>query len=474
MSLSHAIAKNTIIHALGKIISLALGLLIIGLLTRYLGTEGYGYYTTIFAYLFFFTTLGDLGLYLVTVNNLGRVDVDQKKWLSNAFALRFVSVSILMLLAVALIWLFPYPFLVKIGVMITALALIFGTTDQITVAFLQAKMSTKYAALAEVAGKIAILVLVLLAIKLKFGFLIIMAGVAIGFFIHFLVDFLLARKIMKFGPAFDKQMWREILQQSWPIATYMIFSMLYFKADTIILSLYHSQTVVGLYGAPYKILEVLITFPAIFMGLVSPLLARAWSEKNLIDFQRLYQRAFDFLSLAVWPLIFGTIVLARPIINFIAGRDFLPSAAILPLIIVATGIIFWAHLSTFSVVAIGQQRPMMKYYILAAALALILYFAFIPKYSYWAAASVTVLVEFFILIASWLMVKKNTHLKVSFKNNLKCLFASLIMALVLFLTNFGFGVKIVLGVLIYLAGLWFLGILPEEKELMAKVFNKKI
>ena len=462
MTLAKKIGYNTLIHTIGKFIGSALGLVIIGLLTRYLGTAGYGFYTTIFAYLFFFSTIGDLGLYLVTINELGRTSVDQKTFFSNIFTIRFSSGIVLMLLAGVLIWFFPYPYLVKIGTLIISLSVFLMMVDQIVVALFQAKMKTKYVALAEIIGKMIVLGLTILVIQMDLGFLPVLWTVVAGLVVHFLINIFYARKILPFKFAFNPEIWQKIFKKSWPVATYMVFSMIYFKADTIILSLYHPQSVVGLYGAPYKMLEVLIVFPAIFMGLVSPHLSSAFSKNNLINFKKYFQTAFDFLSIVIWPLILGTIVLAEPLMNFIAGKNFLLSAPILQILIVATGIIFIAHLSTFAVVACGKQKEMMKFYILAALMALFLYFTLIPNYSYYAAALITVSIELFILIASWLMVKKTTKIKISFKNNLKSLLGSLVMAAVLYLTDLSLIISVVGGAIIYIILIYFLGIFKKD------------
>ena len=361
MSLTKKITFNTIIHTFGKFTGSAIGVVILGLLARYLGTQGFGHFTTIFAYLFFFSIIGDLGLYLITINELGRENVDQKKLFSNIFTIRFISGLFLMILACSLIWLFPYPLLVKLGTLIIAISIFVMMMDQLLVALFQKEMKTKAIAISEIIGKLIYLGIVILAIKMDAGLLAILWAVVIGLSVHFLINFVFARKLLPFKFAFDKKIWKNILKKSWPVATYMIFSMIYFKADTIILSLYHPAETVGLYGAPYKMLEVLIVFPAIFMGLVSPHLSKAFSQNNIEKFKRIFQKAFDGLSLIIWPLLFGTIALAAPIINLVAGPEFISSTLILQILIIATVIIFLAHLSTFSVVAINKQKQMMKY-----------------------------------------------------------------------------------------------------------------
>jgi O-antigen/teichoic acid export membrane protein len=51
MSLTGQVGRNTIVQVTGKVLGTILGLIVIALLTRYLGTEGYGQYTTVIAYL---------------------------------------------------------------------------------------------------------------------------------------------------------------------------------------------------------------------------------------------------------------------------------------------------------------------------------------------------------------------------------------------------------------------------------------
>ena len=85
------IAKNTFYQIAGKGLGLILGLVTIGLMTRYLGQTGFGYYTTIVAYLQFFGILVDMGLSLTIVKLITDPKNDQTKIVNNVFSLRFFS-----------------------------------------------------------------------------------------------------------------------------------------------------------------------------------------------------------------------------------------------------------------------------------------------------------------------------------------------------------------------------------------------
>jgi O-antigen/teichoic acid export membrane protein len=462
MSLTKSIAKNTIIHTLGKFGGSAIGVLIVALITRYLGAEGYGRYATIFAYLFFFSILSDLGLYVVGLNEFSKTGIDQKKIFGNVWTLRFFSSLIMMIFADLVIWFFPYPIEIKFGSVILSVFVLCQLSDQITISLFQQKMVTKYIAVSEIIGKLISLGGIFLAVKFNMGFYWMLIPSVFGTIFIFLSNLIKAKKIFPFDFCFDFDIWKDILKKSWPVATYMVFSMIYFKADTIILSLYRPASEVGIYGAPYRLLEALIAFPAIFMGLISPHLSKAWSEKNLVDFKNIFQRAFDALSVIIWLMIFLVFSLSTPIMNLIAGKEFLESSGILKILIIATGIIFWAHLATFSVVAVNAQKKMMKFYFFAAAMALALYFLFIPKFSYWAAATITVLVELFILIAAYIMVKKTADLKVNFNIFFKAFFSGMVMTAVICLTGFGLFANVIVAIAVYALMLYLLGVLRKD------------
>jgi len=97
MSLTKKIAVNTGWQMVGKVVGTFLGLIAIAILTRYLGRDGYGQYTTIYAFLQLFGILADFGFYIVLVKMISEKHVDQteeNKITSNIFTLRLISALI--------------------------------------------------------------------------------------------------------------------------------------------------------------------------------------------------------------------------------------------------------------------------------------------------------------------------------------------------------------------------------------------
>ncbi|NMC51388.1 flippase [Candidatus Kuenenbacteria bacterium] len=466
MNLTQKIAWNTIIHTIGKFGASAIGVLVVAILTRYLGVEGYGEYTTVFAYLFFFAVLADLGLYVVTINELKRSQWGEERFFNNIFTMRFVSAIFMMALAGALVWFFPYNNNIKWGVLLASLSVALGLIDQTLVAYFQNKINMKMVAAAELAGKILLLILTGLVISRGLGLMAILATVVIGFVLNVGINLVVFLKQAKLKLTFDLIVWREIFGKSWPIAVTSIFSLIYFKADTLLLSILpinpayalSNSEAVGIYGAPYKILEVLIAWPAIFMGLVGPVLAKAFAEGDLAGFKKAWQKAFDGLAVIIWPMIVGTTILARPIIVLLAGESFAAAGTILKILIWATGIIFLSHLTTYAIIAIGRQKQMIKYYLSAAVIALVLYIILIPKYAYFGAAGVTVGVELFMLMATMILLGKATGLKINLMIFGKAFLAAMVMGMALWLASgWHIVLSIPLGIIIYLIVMFLAG-----------------
>ena len=67
MSVARAIASNTAIQVAGKFAGNVLGILTIAIMTRALGRDGYGAFTTAISFLQFFGILVDFGLTLTMV-----------------------------------------------------------------------------------------------------------------------------------------------------------------------------------------------------------------------------------------------------------------------------------------------------------------------------------------------------------------------------------------------------------------------
>lgn len=459
MSLIQKIGQNTIIHFLSKIISLCLNVFVFALIARYLGREGFGEFTIVIAYLQAFGILADLGLYMTFIQMLSCPGADEEKIASNFFTLRLIFSLFFLALAPLISLLIPqYSSLIQIGIALTAVSFLFSSLTQLLTAFFQKKMQMIRVAIAEIVAKLSFTILIFLAVYLDLGFLSILAGVVFGALVNFILLYLFSHQFVKISLRLDKDVWKKAIIKTWPIGLSIILTTIYFKGDTIILSLFKSASDVGIYGAAYRILEALIMFPPIFMGLILPHLTSAWAQQNIVLFKKIFQKSFDFFLLITIPLIVGTLFLAKPVMVFVAGSDFIMSAAPLQILIFATALIFFGSLATHTVIAINKQKAMLKFYGISVIIALVGYLIFIPRYSYFGAAYITIVAELLVTASAFWVIFHSTKISLSLKLFRPVLLSSIAMALLLFfLSNSNLFLSIFLAIFVYALILYLSG-----------------
>ncbi len=427
MSLSKKVAQNTLIQIIGKIISTILGLLALAVMTRYLGATGFGKYTTIFTFISFFAIIADLGLTLVTVQMISAPDVDENKILNNLLALRLCSALLFLGIGPIIVLFFPYESSIKLGVLITALSFLFVALNQIMTGIFQKRLTMNKSVWAEVTSRVVLLLGIILIAYLHGSLMAILWASVLSSAISFGIQFYFSREFISLKLEYDKKIWRAIIKESWPLAITIAFNLIYLKADTLILSLIKSPAEVGIYGSAYKIIDVLVTVPFMFAGVVLPILTADWLKKNTDHFQKVFQRSLDFMILMALPLIIGTQFIAKDLMVLIAGPEFAAAGLILQILILAAALIFISCIFSHIIIAINQQRKIIGAYIFTSITALAGYLIFIPKYSYLGAAWTTIYSELAILLFAAYYVKKYTAVSIKLRLAGKAFLASSIM-----------------------------------------------
>jgi len=470
MSLNRKIAHNTIWQFGGKIVGTALAVIAMSQLFRYLGPKGYGKFHIIVTFVQVAGIIVDFGIYLIVLNKISDPKKSDNEVISQSLVFRFYLNLVYLLLMGLLALVLPYESAIKIGIFLMSFSNVFLWFSQILQTVFQKQMRTHYVAIAEVVSRAILLTSTMVMIYFEVSLITLSLTVVLCNLGGFLLSVFFSYKHVDFHWHLKKEFVLNLLKSAWPIAVSIWFSLLYFKADTIILSLFKSNYEVGIYGMPYRILETLITLPLAFMGLMLPLLGDAYNRGHQKRFKKYLQKGFDGLSIMAVPLLFGSWPLAKSIILLFAGREFIESAPILRILMIGVLIIYIGALFAHAIVVISCQRQMIKYYLIIAALMMILYFTLIPIYSYWAAAWLTVVGEGLVFLATLFVIKKQTDFFPQTTVFWKSVFSAIIMAVLLYpLRNLTVFLTIPLGVLFYGAIMYFSG--GIRKELWSEILK---
>ncbi|PJE59802.1 MAG: hypothetical protein COU85_01695 [Candidatus Portnoybacteria bacterium CG10_big_fil_rev_8_21_14_0_10_44_7] len=470
MNTTKKIAYNSLASLGLRALYVLASLLIVGLMTRYLGRTTYGEYATVLAIVYVFAVLADLGLYNITLRDIARPGADEQKIIQNNFTIRFLAGLFLFGGGALLVWFLPYPSLVKKGVLVAGAGFWLLSNINVLIGVFQKHLRVDKVAVTEFLGRLFQLALVFYLIQKGAGFLTLVAALAAGSLLNFILIWYFLRPYAPLKLRFDFGFWRQTLKQSLPLGVASIFVMIYFKLDTVMLSLMKTPADVGLYSVAYKVLENFVFLPTMLIGLIMPLLAK-YFVANFARFRRVADTTQRIFLLVAIPLTLGGVFLAKQIIYLLAGSDFAPAASALRWLMVALSLIFLGALYSNMLIAANLQKKLTLVYGVGAVVNLALNLVFIPRFSYNGAAATTVFTELLVTFLMFLFLARQIKFRPSFRSAWPPLLAGAAMAVFLFFFQaWPFWALVVGGSLIYGAFLYFsAGVRREDLRL---IFSK--
>jgi O-antigen/teichoic acid export membrane protein len=472
-NLTQKIAYNAAFSVIARVLEMAIVFVTIRFMTGYLGVKGFGEYGTVLAFVYIFSVLADFGLYSLVVRDISLPDADESKIVNNALTIRLVLGGFVMLSAYYFSLLFPYSDQVRLGILVGAAGYWFLNATQVLMGLFQKHLLMDRVATAEFLSRVAQFVGVVIGVKYNLGFLFIIGTIFWGSLFNYVLVIFYARKMVKIRLEFDLDFWADMLRRAFPLTVSVILVLIYFKMDTIFLSVIKGSDAVGIYSLSYKIMENLIFFPSMVVGLAMPLMSRTVFDDRK-QFESIVQRTLNFLLITIVPVVFGIFAVSQKIIFLLANAKpgFRDSIPVLNILAVALGFIFLGALFSNVLIAMKRQKSLAHIYFCGAFFNVASNLFFIPHYSYFGAAFTTLATELLVTsLMIWMIYKKMNFLP-SFINLLRAGFAGGIMFVVLkslyFLNIF---YLVAIGAAVYMIVVYAVG--GVSKEEMKKLLQKR-
>lgn len=476
--LARRVAFNTIVQFVGRIAGAIIAIILTRMIANYLGVAGYGQYTTIFAYITFFGAIADFGFFWYLVREVARDKENAERITANVVTLRLLFGLLVLVIGAVIAFSIPrYDDVVRLGIVLLAASMLWVTLSNTLIGVFQANEEMGYPVINEIIGRLTTLILTWWAVRSGANIIVIVYAALTGSFIIFFLNYILARRYVRLRLGFDFHLWRQIMRENTALGINVLLGIIYFKIDAVILSALKPSIDVGIYGAPYKVLEILLAFPAMFMGAVFPGLAKI-IDKDKERTAVVLQKAFDLLSIAGWGVLAGCFSLAGGIIAFVTRGegDFLTTATmtikgvpitapvVLQILSVAVALAFLGNFFVSTIIAQGSQRQLIIGNVVNAIANAGLNLLLIPYFSYVAAAGITIISELIMLGFSSVIVYNKLHFIPRITTFLKAGVSALIMALVLFLIRDHVHVLVATGIggTVYLAALFTTGSLTKD------------
>jgi O-antigen/teichoic acid export membrane protein len=385
------IFRNTIFQILARSSTTLVGLIVTILIARYFGAEGYGDYTKIISVVTLFYLVIDFGLNAAFIRD--------KKFVFSHLLYSRIGIAFLLYIFVNLgAYFLPFNSysntgfseVVKFGILIFSLSFFTQAIIFSTAGLFQKKEKYQYFMISQALGALVNLFLIVLFVKLSFSIIFVVSSFVVAGIASSLVSLLFARE----KPVFSIKIPKELFLVSLPLAAMLIFNLIYFKIDAIILSFYRPSEDVGIYGFSYKFFEFLIALPLFLSNSLYPkLVEKVNNRTRFLELIKKYRIIFLVFSLIALIISWGM----SPILG-IVNKDFVDAILPFRILILFLPFFFISSLYQWALITLKQQKFLMYIYLFNAVFNISLNLIFIPKYSYLASAVITGVSEGFIAI----------------------------------------------------------------------------
>ncbi|MFA6410618.1 MAG: flippase [Candidatus Buchananbacteria bacterium] len=385
-----------------------------------------------------FSIFIDLGLSPILTREAAKNDSQANKYLKNILGLK-LPLAVFTLIAV---WVFinvtGKPAAVRQLVYLASMIMVLDSFSLSFWMVFRSRHNLKYESISTILVQIIIFVLGIIALKTTGQVAHLIMGLIAASVFNFLFSLTLLKTKLKFSlwPEYDKEIVKHFLKILPAFALAGIFVKIYNTSDSVLLSYLDSDTAVGLFAVPAKVVYAFQqVIPAAFAAAIFP----AFSYYHTVSQEQLnktFERAFAYLAIIGIPLTTGLIVLIPEVITLVWPKyqSVIPCFYIMSL---AIPFIFLAFPTGYLLNACDRQNQTTLNRGLITGLAVLLNIILIPRLSFFGAGITFFITNFVLLFMDFFWVKSVIPLNYSFyfKISLKTIGASALMALIIILAK---------------------------------------
>lgn len=451
MSVIRTIFKNTLVTGIAQIFTSILGFFLLIYIARYLGDAEFGKYSFAMSFTLLFIIFQDLGISNFIVREISRKKELANDYLTSALEIKIITSFFVFGLIYLTINVLDYPEDTKYVVYLFAIYTILIFFAETFKSVFQAFEKMEYTAFVTISEKTVLFLLVFYVLFSGYGlieiaYVYIFTGI-LSIFLSYCISFL---KVTKPKIAIDFVLWKPLIVGSIPFGLNTLFGMMFFKIDTVMLSIFQDDAAVGIYNAAYiPLLAMISIISTMVVSSIYPVMSKYFISHNK-SLRNITVLSSKYMAIIGFPIFVGCFTLSEQFIELLYVDQYSESiiafkilSLYIPLRLVSS--ITGTHLTStnkqrFRTVSVGA----------GALLNIILNAIMIPFLSYIGASIATVLSEVFLYFVFIYFINKDSEKLEFHKNFLKPILASLLMGgFVFYFRNVNLFLLIFLAIIVY-------------------------
>jgi O-antigen/teichoic acid export membrane protein len=380
--------QNTAANIIGRGLALLFSVGATIVLARCLGSEGLGRYGAIYAYLTLFAWMAAFGFEPILVREISRERENASSLLHTAMVMScFIAVGTVAV-AVLVAPFVGYPGVLRNLVILAGLEYVLTPLRLPSVIF-QVDLQQWYGATINVVRQGIWCTVIVLVWFLGAPLVYVIAGRVLCAAIESTLLWAYSRRFLKGSGRFLREKSKAMFSHAFPIAFASLLAMIYLRIDQVMLHKMVSDSELGQYVAAVKVSELFETLPSALMISVAPIFAVSAVDPE--RFRSYVDRTFRYLMVLAAALCVVMTVGATPVVQVLFGRQFLPAAPLLSVLIWSEIAVFFSTVVVNVLVAQNQQRLLPIPTLAGAGVNIALNLVLIPRYGAIGAAYATLI-----------------------------------------------------------------------------------
>ena len=323
MSESHRIVKNTIFLSIANTLPRITQMIVIFIAARLIGDVGLGKYYTIASVVALTNLFSDLGISTSFTKEVSIKKDQASKYFVNLFVVKLFLGCVTYLSLIVITYFLNYSIDIMNAAYIYGIYMAFWAFSGLFLSLFQAFEEMKYSALLWGVSGILNLVISVFLLYNGANFMSPVWGLTVGSVVSFIIGALIVRGQIKFSLSYlDWNFLKQNLKLAFPFAINSIFSSIYFRINSIILSKLVTEQVMGWFGSAFKMLDNLLILPQFFLGAVYPVMCRLYRESQE-RFRSILNQSLRVIAIGSFPISIGLFMLSQKTILFLYRDSFL-------------------------------------------------------------------------------------------------------------------------------------------------------
>ncbi len=374
-------------------------------LVRYLTAAEYGVYNLVWAHVGLLAPFLDFG---TTTYGIIYLPARFARKFSSIFSLRIILAGLVFFSTIGLALIANYSASTKLYIILTSVVIFSNMASGSYLIINSVRQKAYYSAIVSIIFNCILISYQLITLITKKQLGLIFWNIFFLYNIYLLVNLILVRAVIKTGLKLEFSLlnWLRIIQKSYVFVLIGFFAGLYFKLDIFLLNFFKGTRAVGVYSAGYNFFEGLTFIVASYNITATPILVRLAKAGRHGLHQKIKKDIILLLAISV-PLAVVFAIFAPLVLPILVKQIYPEAIPVAQIVVFALPLMLLSSVFINSLYALDKAKLVIIGFAIQTVVNFCLNLIFIPRYSFFAAAYITVLSEWLNLVFFYYLFARN-------------------------------------------------------------------